>query len=125
LSTLSINNSIYPERISILQVGLRISLLSMDKVWEFRWVSDEEDGSVVENPIPVSFVGPKLDSKATRITSSVCRACLASHCGKSSGGFDLLADRLEKRVIGKVAHVMSDFEVSMGTSGFGVDLGTP
>ena len=36
---------------------LRMSLLSVNEVGEFRRVTDEEDGGVVEDPVPVTLVG--------------------------------------------------------------------
>lgn len=37
---------------------LRISLLGVDEVRELGRVSDKEYGRVVENPVPVTLVGP-------------------------------------------------------------------
>lgn len=61
----------YPEHIGVLEMGLGIPLLSVDEVRELGRVSDEEDGSVVEHPIPVALVGPQLNREATGVASSV------------------------------------------------------
>jgi len=46
----------YPEHVSIFQVSLRMSLLSVDEVRKFGRVTDEEDGCVIEHPVPVTLV---------------------------------------------------------------------
>jgi hypothetical protein len=76
-------------------MGLRVPLLSMNEMREFRWVSDEEDGGVVKNPVPVSFVCLEFDGEATRITSRVWRARLSSNRRPTDCGFDLLPRRSE------------------------------
>lgn len=38
---------IVPEHVVVLQVSLRITLLSVNEVWEFCWVTNEEDRSIV------------------------------------------------------------------------------
>ena len=53
-------------------MSLRVTLLGVDEVREFGGVPDEEDGGVVEDPIPVAFLGLELDSESSRVTSSVC-----------------------------------------------------
>jgi hypothetical protein len=61
----------HPESIRVLQVRLRIPLLCVDKVGKLGGITDEEDGGVVEHPIPVTLLSSELDSKATGITSSI------------------------------------------------------
>ena len=41
-----------PEHIWVLEVGLWISFLCVDKAWEENWVTDEENWCVVANQIP-------------------------------------------------------------------------
>ena len=53
-------------------MGLRISLLGVNEMWEFGSISDEEYGSVVEYPVPIAFLSLKLDGKSTRVTSGIC-----------------------------------------------------
>lgn len=47
---------VIPEHVSVLEMGLRVSLLSVDEVRELRGVADEEDGGVVEYPVEVAFI---------------------------------------------------------------------
>jgi len=63
----------HPEHVRIFQMGLRIALLGMDKVREFGGITKEEDGSVVEDPVKIAFIGADLDGKPTGIAGSVRR----------------------------------------------------
>lgn len=45
-----------------------VALLSMDEAWEKDGVTNEEDGSVVANQIPVALFSIELDSEAARIS---------------------------------------------------------
>jgi hypothetical protein len=112
---------IVPEHIRIFQVRLRMSLLSVNEVWELGRVTDEEDGSVIEHPVPVTLVSLQLDSKSTGIPSSIRGTALASNGGESSSCFNLLTNRLEKGLRSDVTEIMGDFKVPMSTSTFGMD----
>jgi len=50
---------------------LRVALLGMDKVREFGGIAKEEDGSIVEDPVEIAFVGANLDGEPTGIAGSV------------------------------------------------------
>jgi len=93
----------------------------MNEMGEFGRVSNEEHRGVVEDPIPISFVGPKLDRKPTGITSGIGRSRLASHGGEPNSGADLFADRTEKRLRCDVTEVMGYFEVTVGSSALSMD----
>jgi hypothetical protein len=61
MDTLLMRTQIIPKHSSILQIRLRISLLGMDKQWKQARIADEEDGRIVEHPIPVPFFGVEFD----------------------------------------------------------------
>jgi hypothetical protein len=61
-----------PEHISILEMGLRVPLLGVNEVRELGRVADEEHWGVVEDPVPVAFVGAKLDRETTGVASGIC-----------------------------------------------------
>jgi hypothetical protein len=50
---------------------LRVALLGVDKVGELGGVAQEEDRSVVENPIEIAFIGADFDSETAGVTGSV------------------------------------------------------
>lgn len=86
----------YPECIRVLKMGLRVPLLGVDEVGEFGGVTNEENGGVVEDPIPVTFFGSELKGKATRITSGVGRARFTTNGGETGSDTDFLANALEE-----------------------------
>ena len=100
----------------------RVPLLGVNEVGEFGGIANEEDGSVVEHPIPVTLIGPQLNGKATGVASSIGRTRFASDSRETDSGANPLTDRAQKRLRGDVAQIVSDLEVSMGTSTLGVDL---
>ena len=57
MDTLLMRTQIIPKHSSILQIRLWIPLLGMDKQWKQAWITNEEDRSIVEHPIPVPFFG--------------------------------------------------------------------
>lgn len=98
-----------------------MALLGVDEVWELGGVAYEEDGGVVEYPIPVALVGAQLERKATGVTRGIGGAGFATDGGEARGDAHLLADLLEERLRGDVAQIMGDLEVAVRAGGFGVD----
>jgi hypothetical protein len=82
-----VSGEIVPEYGSVLEVGLRASLLGVDEEREFCGITEEEDGTVIVHPIPVALLSVELDGETMGITSGVGGALLASH------------SRVEKRAI--------------------------
>ena len=101
---------------------LRVTLLCVDEVGEFGRISDEEDRGVVEHPVQVALLGSDLDSEATRITSSIRGPEFTANSRKSNSGTMLLAGLCEELGGGNVFEALSQFEVTMCTSTFGMDL---
>jgi hypothetical protein len=93
----------------------------MNEVGELGRVTDEEDGSVVEDPVPVTFFSLKLNGKASRIASGISGTGLSTYGRESDGGANLLPSSLEEGLRSDVAEVMGNLEVSMGTCTLGVD----
>lgn len=59
--------------VSVCEVGGWVALLGVDEVRELRRVAEEEDGCVVSDKIPVSFVGLELHGEASRVSGAVVR----------------------------------------------------
>lgn len=70
---------IVPNHVGIFQVGLWVSFLGMDEVWELLRISDEKDRGIVASHIPVAFFSIELDSKASWISFSICRSFFTAH----------------------------------------------
>ena len=92
MNGLRVLREVVPEHISIFQVGLRVTLLGVDEVGELGGVTKEEDGCVVEDPVPVAFFRPELDCEATGITSGVSRTRLATDSREADRCARLRAD---------------------------------
>jgi len=60
-----------PCHLLLLYTSLRISLLAMDEIWEFDWISDEEHRSVVSNHIIITFFGVEFYREATRVSVTI------------------------------------------------------
>lgn len=118
---LGILREVIPERIGILQVSLRVPLLSVNEMRELGRVTNEEDGGVIEDPIPVTFLSPELDSKATGVTGSVGRTGFTTDGGETHCSSDFLADFLEEGRGGDVSEIMSDLEVTVGAGTLSMD----
>jgi len=57
-TTVDVKLHTHPKHIRILKVSLRVSLLGVDEVGELGRVTNEENGSIIEYPIPVTFISP-------------------------------------------------------------------
>lgn len=78
VDSLLMGRKVVPEHGSILQVCLRISLLSMDEEGKLGGIAEKEDGGVVVNPIPVTLFSIELDGETTRIAGSIRGALLTT-----------------------------------------------
>lgn len=103
-------------------MGLRIALLGMDKVGELGRVTKEEDRSVVEYPVEITFLSTNLDGKTTRITGSVCRARLASNRGETNSSAGPVANFFEEGGTSEVGNVVRYFKVAMRAGAFSMNL---
>jgi len=109
-----------------IQVGLRITLLSVDEDGELGRVSEEEDGSVVGDKVPVTFARLELDRESTGITVSVGRTGLSTDGRESSGQGDL-GSLFEHVGETEVLESIGTFENSVSSTSLGVNntLGNP
>lgn len=89
---------------------------------ELGRVANEEDGSVIEDPIPVALIGLEFDGESTGVSSSIGGPGFASNGRETYSGANFFAYLMEERLGSDVAEVMSYFEVAMSTGAFGMDL---
>ena len=83
--------------------------------------SEEEDGCVIEDPIPVSLFSVELEGKATRVTSTVGRALLTADGGEASNAFRLLAQPAEHVNGSQVGDVVRNLELAICSGTFRMD----
>ena len=99
---------------------LGVPLLGVDKVGELGWVTQEENGSVVEHPVPVAVFRTKLDGKSARIACRVGRAALTSDCGDARSDLAFVSNFLENFRAREVGDVVGDLEVTVSAGTLGV-----
>jgi hypothetical protein len=103
-------------------MGLRITLLGMNKVGKLGRVAKEEDGGIVEYPVEITFISTNLDGKTTRITGSVCRARLATNRGETNSSAGSVANFLEEGGTSEVSNVVCHFKVTMCAGALSMNL---
>jgi hypothetical protein len=81
-----------PEGGGILEIGSGIALLCVDEGRELDSVSDEEDGCVVSNHVPIPFLSVELDGKPSRVSSLVGRAFLSTYSREPNSHTSFLSD---------------------------------
>ena len=60
-----------PEHVGVLEVGLRVPLLSVDETREEECVSDEEDGGVVPREVPEALLSVEFHGEPTGVPGGV------------------------------------------------------
>lgn len=76
---LLMGRQIVPEHGGIFEICLGVALLGVDEEGEIGRITDEEDGSVVVDPVPVAFVCVEFDGEAAGIASGIGRALLSTN----------------------------------------------
>ena len=59
------------DHIWVSQVGGWVSLLGMEEIWEFDWVVDEENWSIVSDHIVIAFFGVEFDGKTSWVSDGI------------------------------------------------------
>src|SRR6266481_2923169 len=110
-----------------LEVGLRVALLSVNEVTEFQRITDEEDGSVVADQVPVTFLRVELDREAARVTRRIGGTFLTPNGRESNHDIRLLTNRSEDRSLGVFGDVSRDRKRAKRAGALGMDhpLGDP
>jgi hypothetical protein len=76
-------------------MSLGVPFLGVDEMGELGRIPDKKHGGVIEDPIPVSFVGPELDGKSTGVASSVGGAWFATNSRETNSSANFFADGAE------------------------------
>ena len=103
------------------EVSCRITLLSMNEVRKLGWISQEEDGSVVGNDVPIAFLGPHLNRKTSWITGEIVRARLATDCRETNSDGTFLALSAEDVGSTQVVERVGADEFTMSTTALRMD----
>ena len=103
------------------QMGARVTLLGVDEVGELQRITDEEDGGVVADEVPVALVGIELDRKATHVTFGVGCPHLAGDGGETRDQRGDLAHFGKEAGTGVGGDIVGDGEGAEGAPALGVD----
>ena len=109
------------DHVRVSQVGGWISLLAVDEIWEFHWVIDEEDWSIVSNHIVVALFGVEFDGESSWVSDGVRSSSLTGDGGESEEQWGLLADFVEEGSLGEWSDILGNLENSMGSGTLGMD----
>jgi hypothetical protein len=69
-----------PSHVGILEVCLGMPLLSVNEVWKFDRIPNEENWRIVSNHIKNAFFCVKLYSETSWVSFGIGRASLSSNC---------------------------------------------
>jgi hypothetical protein len=138
-----------PEHVGILQVRLRVTLLSSDELRELGRVTQEENRGVVlhgsaaatvslsfestcpseiethVDMVPVALLGPELDGETARVACRVGRSTLATDSRETSSGAGLVSDLAEELGAGEIGDVVGDLKDAVRSASLGVDNTLP
>jgi len=81
-----------PEHVMIFEIGLRVPLLCVNEIGELQWVTNEEDGGVIPDHVPVTIFGIEFDCEASWITLCIGAALLSTHSRETGEHGSSLAD---------------------------------
>jgi len=124
MDSLGVLRQVIPEHgavIGVCKVGGGVSLLGMDKVWELGRVSEEEDWCIVGDIVPVPFLSPELDGKASRIAGTIVRAGFATDGGEADRDRALLARLAPQVGNAEVLEGLCTGKGTVGATAFCVD----
>lgn len=79
MDSLLVRREVVPEHGGIFEVGLRVALLGVDEDGKLGGIAQEEDGSVVKDPVPVTFLCVELHGKPTGVPGTVWGTLLATN----------------------------------------------
>lgn len=96
-------------------------LLGVDQVRELGRVSDEEDGRVVLDEVPVALFGAELDGEAARVAGVVMGAALAADGREADGNGAFFALGGEDVCEAEVVEGVRGAEVAVGAAALCVD----
>lgn len=92
-----------------------VALLRVNKARKKDGITNEEDGSVVSDEIPVAFFGVEFDSEAARVACRVGRTTFTADGGEADGHRRPLPDLRKDGSFAVFRNVVSNFKVTKGT----------
>lgn len=67
------------DHVGVVEVSGWVSLLRMEEIWEFNWIIDEENWSVVSNHIVVTFFSVEFNGESSWISDGISSSSFSSN----------------------------------------------
>lgn len=115
-----VGGQVVPKHGGVLEIGLWVSLLGVDEQRELGRVPNEENGSVIVDPVNVALFGVELGGESSGVSGSVGRGPFASYGGESGERSRFLSD-FQEICLANVRNVVGCLKVSIGTGSLGMD----
>jgi len=119
--TFSIMVEVVPKHIWIFQIRAGVALLRVDQGRELGWVSDEKDRDAEKHPVKIPLFSKEFKSESSRVSYTVCRSSFSGNSRKTSEELGFLANLVQESSTCDIADIMSNFELSKGSSAFCMD----
>jgi hypothetical protein len=109
------------DHIGVVKVSGWVSLLGMEEIWEFNWIIDEENWSVVSNHIVVTFFGIEFDGESSWVSDGISSTSFSSDSRESKEQWGSLSNGIEESSLGKMGNIIGNLEDTMSTRSFSMD----
>jgi len=77
--------------VCVTDVSCWASFLGVNEIWEFNWISDEEDWGIVSDDIVVTFFSVEFDSKSSWISNCIWSSSFTSDGRESKEDWSFLS----------------------------------
>jgi len=116
-----------PDVVGLLNIGVRVALLRVDKIRKFQRIADEKDRRIVADQVVVAILGVELDRKAARVANGIGGALLSRHGRETNEYLGSFSNRGKEFGLGPPRHIGQHFEIPIGARALGVHdaLGNP
>ena len=110
-----------PKHVWIFKISLRISLLSVNEIWELKRISYEKYRSIITNHIPISLFCIEFNCKTSWISFCICRTLFSSNSRKKKKNRCFFTNLIQKFGFAISWDIISHFKIPMCTRSFGMN----
>ncbi|MNE31343.1 hypothetical protein D3C80_1249070 [compost metagenome] len=100
-------------RLRLRKGAIGLLLGGMNEIRKLDCVLNEEDGNVVADEVPISFLGVELHGRAAHIPREIGRALVAGHCREPHEGRGLFTGPLKQVSLGVGGKGVIGLEIAM------------
>ncbi|CCZ10583.1 peroxisomal catalase [Odoribacter sp. CAG:788] len=100
------------------EVGFGVSLLGVNKIRKFQWITDKKYGSIITDKIPVTVFGVKFQRKSTHIPFRIGSTSFSRYSRKTGKHFSFFTDFGKNLCPGIAGDVVGDGKSTECTAAF-------